>query len=60
MLFRSNKQDNSFVCQGTTARELRLAFDTRYPDKVGVLDDPDRPELAELKAQILEMKASES
>ena len=29
-------------------------------DKVAVLDDPDRPELAELKAQILEMKASES
>ena len=58
--FCYNKQDDSFVCQGTTAKEIREAFDSRYPDKIAIMEDADKPELAELKEQILEMKASES
>ena len=60
MYFCYNKQDNSFVCQGTTAREIRDAFNSRYPDKVALLEDADREDLAELKAQILEMKEQDT
>lgn len=60
MYYCYNIKDHEFICQGATAREIKDAFDARYPDKVAILTNADREDLAELKAQILEMKASES
>jgi len=55
-----NIKDHEFICQGSTAREIKDAFDARFPGKVAILNNADREELADLKAQILEMKTSES
>lgn len=58
MYFCYNKQDNSFVCQGATALEIRQAFDARYPDKIAYLNNQqDVPELVE---QILKLKENET
>ena len=54
-----NIKDRAFVCQGTTAKEIRDAFNSRYPERLAVLENTDKPELAELVKDVLEMKQNE-
>lgn len=56
--FCYNARDNSFVCQGQTALEIREAFQNRFPNCVAFLNNDEA--VPELKKEFLELKLGEA
>jgi hypothetical protein len=51
-IFCYNKEDDQFICQGSTLTEIREAFKSRFPDKTAYLDGGDPELVAELQAEL--------
>ena len=56
VIFCYNKEDNQFICQGTTLSEVRAAFKARFPDRTAYLDGGDPDLVEELKKQISQLE----
>lgn len=52
VIFCYSKEDNQFLCQGSTADELRKAFGSRFPDKTVYLDGGDPALVEELRKEL--------
>ena len=52
VIFCYSKEDNQFICQGSTLTEIRAAFKARFPDKTAYLDGGDPDLVEELKAEL--------
>jgi hypothetical protein len=52
VIFCYSKEDNQFICQGTTLAEVRAAFKSRFPDKTAYLDGGDEELVKELRAEL--------
>ena len=46
------KEDNQFVCQGTTLTEVREAFKARFPDKTAFIAGGDEALVEELRQEL--------
>jgi hypothetical protein len=51
-IFCYGKEDNQFICQGTTLAEVRAAFKARFPDKTAYLDGGDEELVNELREEL--------
>ena len=60
MYFCYNARDNSFVCQGRTALEIRETFQSRFPNCIAFLNNENDGNIQQLKQEFLELKASET
>jgi len=52
VIFCYSKEDNQFICQGTTLAEVRAAFKARFPDKTAYLDGGDEELVKELREEL--------
>ena len=52
VIFCYSKEDNQFICQGSTLTEIRAAFKARFPDKTAYLDGGDPDLVEELRAEL--------
>jgi len=52
VIFCYSKEDNQFICQGTTLTEIRAAFKARFPDRTAYLDGGDPDLVEELRAEL--------
>ena len=52
VIFCYSKEDNQFICQGTTLAEVRAAFKSRFPDKTAYLDGGDEELVKELREEL--------
>ena len=52
VIFCYSKEDNQFICQGTTLTEIREAFKSRFPDKTAYLDGGDEELVKELREEL--------
>ena len=52
VIFCYSKEDNQFICQGTTLAEVREAFKSRFPDRTAYLDGGDEELVKELRAEL--------
>lgn len=52
VIFCYSKEDNQFICQGTTLTEIREAFKSRFPDKTVYLDGGDEELVKELREEL--------
>jgi hypothetical protein len=48
LLLAYDALSGDFVCQGVTMEDLRTNFGKRYPDKKGILVEPEKGEASEL------------
>jgi hypothetical protein len=55
VIFCYSKEDNQFICQGTTLTEIREAFKSRFPDKTAYLDGGDEELVEELQEQLVQL-----
>ena len=55
VLFCYNKEDNQFICQGSTLEEIRAAFKSRFPDRTAYLDGGDPALVEELRNQLSQL-----
>ena len=53
VIFCYSKEDNQFICQGTTLAEVRAAFKARFPDKTAYLDGGDEELVKELREELV-------
>ena len=51
-IFCYGKEDDQFICQGSTLTEIREAFKARFPDKTAYLDGGDPDLVEELRAEL--------
>ena len=56
IIYCYSKEDNQFICQGTTAQEIRDAIRARFPDKTAYIEEGEEELVDELKAQLKELK----
>jgi hypothetical protein len=52
VIFCYSKEDNQFICQGTTLAEVRAAFKVRFPDRTAYLDGGDQELVKELREEL--------
>jgi hypothetical protein len=52
VIFCYSKEDNQFICQGSTLTEIREAFKARFPDKTAYLDGGDEELVKELREEL--------
>jgi hypothetical protein len=52
VIFCYSKENNQFICQGTTLAEVREAFKARFPDKTAYLDGGDEELVKELRKEL--------
>ena len=52
VIFCYSKEDNQFICQGSTLTEIRAAFKARFPDRTAYLDGGDEELVKELRAEL--------
>lgn len=52
VIFCYSKEDNQFICQGSTLTEIRSAFKARFPDRTAYLDGGDPDLVEELRAEL--------
>ena len=52
VIFCYSKEDNQFICQGTTLAEVRAAFKRRFPDRTAYLDGGDEELVKELREEL--------
>jgi hypothetical protein len=52
VIFCYSKEDNQFICQGSTLTEIRAAFKARFPDRTAYLDGGDPDLVEELRAEL--------
>ena len=52
VIFCYSKEDNQFICQGTTLAEVREAFKSRFPDRTAYLDGGDEELVKELREEL--------
>ena len=52
VIFCYSKEDNQFICQGSTLTEIRAAFKARFPDKTAYLDGGDEELVKELREEL--------
>jgi hypothetical protein len=55
VIFCYSKEDNQFICQGSTLTEIRAAFKARFPDKTAYLDGGDEELVKELREELKEL-----
>ena len=56
IIYCYSKEDNQFICQGTTAQEIRDTIRSRFPGKTAYIDEGEEELVDELKAQLKELK----
>ena len=52
VIFCYSKEDNQFICQGSTLTEIRAAFKARFPDRTAYLDGGDEELVKELREEL--------
>ena len=52
VIFCYSKEDNQFICQGSTLTEIREAFKRRFPDRTAYLDGGDEELVKELREEL--------
>ena len=52
MIFCYSKENNQFICQGSTLTEIRAAFKARFPDRTAYLDGGDEELVKELREEL--------
>jgi hypothetical protein len=58
--FCYNSEDKQFVCQGSTAAEIRQAFEARFPGKIAFLDGGDPEAVSQFRTELAQLKANEN
>ena len=52
--------DKQFICQGTTVEEIKLAFQSRYPDKTAYLAGGDPAVVEHFKTELTKLTVNEN
>ena len=55
IIYCYSKEDNQFICQGTTAAEIREIIQKRFPEKTAFLDGGDEDLVNELREELKEL-----
>ena len=58
--FCYNSEDKQFVCQGTTAAEIRQAFQDRFPGKTAYLAGGDPTVVAQFRTELTQLRSNEN
>jgi hypothetical protein len=58
--FCYNSEDKQFVCQGTTAADIRQAFQDRFPGKTAYLAGGDPTVVAQFRTELTKLRSNEN
>jgi hypothetical protein len=58
--FCYNSEDKQFVCQGSTAAEIREGFRRRFPDKTAYVAGGDPAVIEKFRSELSTLKANEN
>ena len=58
--FCYNNKDKQFVCQGSTVKEIRQAFQQRYPEKTAYLAGGNPAVVEQFKTELLKLAQHEN
>ena len=58
--FCYNNKDKQFVCQGSTVKEIRQAFQQRFPDKTAYLAGGNPAVVEQFKTELLKLAQHEN